>query len=187
MWALRLFDANGKRQIFGSLLHGTMASALPSALGLQKACPDRKIIAMCGDGGIAMLFGELLTTIQEEVPIKIVVFDNSKLGFVEIEQKAEGMLDTFTKLKNPDFGKVAEAIGLWGKTVRKASELDASVREWLSQPGPALLNVIVNPLELVKPPFLEAGPVIGMAMYSVRAILNGRGADVLEMVRENFR
>ena len=187
VWALRLFEANGKRQIFGSLLHGTMATALPSALGLQKACPDRQVIAMCGDGGITMLFGELLTTIQENVPIKIVVFDNSKLGFVEIEQKSEGMLDTFTHLKNPDFGKVAEAIGLWGKTVRKASELESSVQEWLSQPGPALLNVIVNPLELVKPPFLEARPVIGMAMYSVRAILNGRGADVLEMVRENFR
>jgi pyruvate dehydrogenase (quinone) len=186
VWALRLLEANGKRQIFGSLLHGTMATALPSALGLQKACPDRQVIAMCGDGGLSMLFGELLTTIQEDVPIKIVVFDNSKLGFVEIEQKSEGMLDTFTHLKNPDFGKVAEAIGLWGKTVQNASELDAAVQEWLSQPGPALLNVHVNPLELVKPPFFEAKPVMGMALYSVRAVLNGRGADVLEMVRENF-
>lgn len=117
-----------------------MATALPSALGLQKACPDRQVIAMCGDGGLSMLFGELLTTIQEDLPIKIVVFDNSKLGFVEIEQKSEGMLDTFTRLKNPDFGKVAAAIGLWGKTVRQASELPAAVQEWLAQPGPALLN-----------------------------------------------
>lgn len=187
VWALRLFDANGKRQIFGSLLHGTMASALPSALGLQKACPDRQVIAMCGDGGLSMLLGELLTTIQEKVPVKIVVFDNGKLGFVEIEQKSEGMLDTFTHLQNPDFGKVAAAIGLWGKSVHKASELDAAVQEWLSQPGPALLNVAVNPLELVKPPFIEAKPVIGMALYSVRAILHGRGADVLEMIRENVR
>jgi thiamine pyrophosphate-dependent acetolactate synthase large subunit-like protein len=84
VWAFRLIDANGKRQIFGSLLHGTMATALPNALGLQKACPDRQVIAMCGDGGLSMLFGELLTTIQEDLPIKIVVFDNSKLGFVEI-------------------------------------------------------------------------------------------------------
>jgi len=187
VWALRLFEANGKRQIFGSLLHGTMATALPSALGLQKTCPDRQVIAMCGDGGLSMLFGELLTTVQEDLPIKIAVFDNGKLGFVEIEQKSEGMLDTFTRLKNPDFGKVAETIGLWGKTVHKATELESSVQEWLAQPGPALLNVKVNPLELVRPPFLEARPVIGMAMYSVRAILNGRGADVLEMVRENFR
>jgi pyruvate dehydrogenase (quinone) len=133
-----------------------------------------------------MLFGELLTTIQEDIPVKIVVYDNSKLGFVEMEQKAEGMLDTFTHLKNPDFGKVAEAIGLWGKTISKASELEVAIDEWLSQPGAALLNVIVNPLELVKPPFTELKPVIGMALYSTRAILNGRGADVLEMIRENF-
>ncbi|GLQ45900.1 pyruvate dehydrogenase [Dyella lipolytica] len=186
VWAIRHITANGRRRIFGSLLHGTMATALSSALGLKKATPERQVIAMCGDGGLSMLFGELLTVIQEDIPIKIVVFDNSKLGFVEIEQKAEGMLDTFTRLKNPDFGKVAEAIGLWGKTVRKASEIEAAVQEWLAQPGPALLNVHVNPLELVKPPFTELKPVVGMALYSARAILHGRGGDVLELVRENF-
>lgn len=186
VWAVRHTTANGKRRIFGSFLHGTMATALPNAIGLKKAAPDRQVIAMCGDGGLAMLFGELLTVIQEDVPIKIVVFDNSKLGFVEIEQNSEGMLDTFTRLKNPDFGKVAQAIGLWGKTVRKASDIDAAVQEWLAQPGPALLNVLVNPLELVKPPFMELKPVLGMALYTTRAILHGRGADVLELVRENF-
>jgi pyruvate dehydrogenase (quinone) len=186
VWAIRHTTANGKRRIFGSLLHGTMATALPNAIGLKKAAPERQVIAMCGDGGLSMLFGELLTVIQEDVPIKIVVFDNKKLGFVEIEQKSEGMLDTFTRLKNPDFGKVAEAIGLWGKTVSKASEIDAAVQEWLAQPGPALLNVLINPLELVKPPFVELKPVIGMALYSTRAILHGRGADVLELVRENL-
>ncbi|MFC3651121.1 thiamine pyrophosphate-dependent enzyme [Dyella humi] len=186
VWAIRHITANGKRRIFGSLLHGTMATALSSALGLKKAAPERQVIAMCGDGGLSMLFGELLTVIQEDIPLKIVVFDNNKLGFVEIEQKAEGMLDTFTRLKNPDFGKVAEAIGLWGKTVRKASEIEAAVQEWLAQPGPALLNVPVNPLELVKPPFVELKPVLGMALYSARAILHGRGADVLELARENF-
>ena len=186
VWAIRHTTANGKRRIFGSLLHGTMATALSSALGLKKAAPDRQVIAMCGDGGLAMLLGELLTVIQEDVPLKIVVFDNSKLGFVEIEQKSEGMLDTFTRLKNPDFGKVAEAIGLWGKTVSKASQIEAAVQEWLAQPGPALLNVLVSPLELVKPPFVELKPVMGMALYTTRAILHGRGAEVLELVRENF-
>ena len=186
VWAIRHITANGKRRIFGSLLHGTMATALPNALGLKKAAPERQVIAMCGDGGLSMLFGELLTVIQEDLPIKIVVFDNNKLGFVEIEQKSEGMLETFTHLKNPDFGKVAEAIGIWGKTVRKASEIEAAVQEWLAQPGPALLNVPVSPLELVKPPFVELKPVVGMALYSARAILHGRGADVLELVRENL-
>lgn len=186
VWAIRHITANGKRRIFGSLLHGTMATALPNALGLKKAAPHRQVIAMCGDGGLSMLFGELLTVIQENLPIKIVVFDNRKLGFVEIEQKAEGMLDTFTRLHNPDFGKVAEAIGMWGKTVSKATEIEAAVQEWLAQPGPALLNVPVSPLELVKPPFIELKPVLGMALYTTRAILHGRGAEVLELVRENF-
>jgi pyruvate dehydrogenase (quinone) len=186
VWAIRCIESNAKRRIFGSLLHGTMATALPNALGLKKAAPDRQVIALCGDGGLSMLFGELLTTIQEDIPVKIVVYDNSKLGFVEIEQKSEGMLDTFTRLKNPDFGKVAQAIGLWGRTVSKSSELEAAIDEWLAQPGPALLNVLVNPLELVKPPFIELKPVIGMALYSTRAILHGRGADVVEMIRENF-
>ncbi|RFU44405.1 thiamine pyrophosphate-dependent enzyme [Paraburkholderia sp. DHOC27] len=186
VWAHKVMSTNGKRRIFGSLLHGTMATALSSAMGLKKAAPHRQVIALCGDGGLSMLFGELLTTIQEDVPIKIAVYDNSKLGFVEIEQKSEGMLDTFTHLKNPDFGKVAEAIGLWGRTVKNASELEEAVEEWLAQPGPALLNVLVNPLELVKPPFVEMKPVVGMALYSARAILHGRGADVFEMLRENF-
>ena len=185
-WATRCIDTNGKRRVFGSLLHGTMATALSSAFGLKKAAPERQVIALCGDGGLTMLFGELLTTIQEEIPVKIVVYDNSKLGFVEIEQMSEGMLNTFTRMKNPDFGKVAQAIGLWGKTVSKASELDSTIDEWLSQPGPALLNVIVNPLELTKPPFMELKPVVGMALYTTRAILHGRGADVVEMIRENI-
>jgi len=185
-WATRCIDTNGKRRVFGSLLHGTMATALSSALGLKKAAPERQVIALCGDGGLAMLLGELLTTIQEDIPIKIAVYDNSKLGFVEIEQMSEGMLDTFTRLKNPDFGKVAEAIGLWGKTVTKASELESAIDEWLAQPGPALLNVKVNPLELTKPPFLELKPVVGMALYTARAVLHGRGADVVEMIRENI-
>jgi len=186
VWAVRHTHANGKRRIFGSFLHGTMATALPNAIGLKKAAPDRQVIALCGDGGLAMLLGELLTVIQENVPIKIAVFDNRKLGFVEIEQKSEGMLDTFTRLKNPDFGRVAEAIGLWGKTVSKASDIEAAVQEWLAQPGPALLNVPVSPLELVKPPFMELKPVMGMALYTTRAILHGRSAEVLELVRENI-
>lgn len=186
VWAVRHTRANGKRRIFGSFLHGTMATALPNAIGLKKAAPDRQVIALCGDGGLAMLLGELLTVIQENVAIKIAVFDNRKLGFVEIEQKSEGMLETYTRLKNPDFGKVAEAIGLWGKTVSKASGIEAAVQEWLAQPGPALLNVTVNPLELVKPPFIELKPVLGMALYTTRAILSGRGGDVLELVRENL-
>jgi pyruvate dehydrogenase (quinone) len=120
------------------------------------------------------------------LPIKIAVYDNGKLGFVEIEQKAEGMLDTFTKLKNPNFAGVARALGLWGETVSSADQLEVAVKDWLVQPGPALLHVHVNPMQLVMPPFTQVEPAIGMALYSTRAILHGRGGDVWEMAKENF-
>lgn len=186
VWLHQYIKVNGKRRTFGSLLHGTMATALPSALGLQTCQPGRQVIAMCGDGGIAMLFGELMTVIQENLPVKIVVYDNGKLGFVEIEQKTEGLEPIFTNLTNPNFGKVAEAMGLWGRTVAKADELDEAVQDWLAQPGPALLHVKVAPQQLVMPPFVAAEPAIGMALYATKAVLHGRGGDVWEMVRENI-
>ena len=108
VWLHRMVRANGKRRMFGSMLHGSMGNGLCTGLGLQRCQPGRQVIALVGDGGLAMMFGDLLTTIQEDLPIKIAVFDNGKLGFVEIEQKAEGMLDTFTKLKNPNFAGVAD-------------------------------------------------------------------------------
>jgi pyruvate dehydrogenase (quinone) len=186
VWLLRMVKANGRRRMFGSLLHGTMATGVSTAIGLQKAQPGRQVIAMAGDGGFSMLMGEVLTTIQENVPIKIVVFDNGKLGFVELEQKGEGMVPVFTDLKNPDFGKVAEAMGLWGRTVTDAADLETTVQEWLSEPGPALLNVKVAPMELVMPPFIAPESAYGMALYSVKAVLHGKAGDVFEMIAENF-
>jgi pyruvate dehydrogenase (quinone) len=186
VWLYRHIDTNGKRRVFSSLLHGTMAAAMPMSLGLQKCQPGRQVISMSGDGGIAMLFGELMTAVQEKLPIKIVVFDNGKLGFIDIEQKSEGMLPLFTTLQNPDFGKVAETIGLWGRTVARSDELEAAVLEWLSQPGPALLNVMVDTMTLVMPPKMEWGPMYGMALYSAKAILSGQSADVFAMIKENL-
>ncbi|HEY2676649.1 MAG TPA: thiamine pyrophosphate-dependent enzyme [Steroidobacteraceae bacterium] len=186
VWLHRLITANGKRRMFGSLLHGTMAGGMATALGLQKAQPKRQVIALAGDGGFAMLMGDVITTIQENLPIKIAVYDNGKLGFVELEQKSEGLMPVYTDLKNPDFGKVAEAMGLWGRTVTDAGILEASVAEWLAQPGPALLNVKVAPMELVMPPFTAIGPAYGMALYSMKAVLHGKAGDVFEMIGENF-
>jgi pyruvate dehydrogenase (quinone) len=135
-----------------------------------------------------MLLGDLLTTVQENLPIKIVVYDNGKLGFVEIEQKAAGLVPVYTDLKNPDFGEVARAVGLWGRSVSKAGELEESVQAWLAQPGPAVLHVKVKPMQLVTPPspFVSPEAVIGMAVYSARAVLQGKGNDVWEMVTENL-
>jgi pyruvate dehydrogenase (quinone) len=186
VWMLRMITVNGRRRTFGSLLHGTMATSLSTAIGLQKAQPGRQVIALAGDGGFSMLLGELLTVIQEDVPIKIAVYDNGKLGFVELEQKSEGLLPTYTDLKNPDFGKVAQAMGLWGMTVTDPADLDLAVQDWLSQPGPALLNVKVAPMELVMPPHAELSAAYGMMMYSAKAILHGKAGDVFEMIGENL-
>jgi pyruvate dehydrogenase (quinone) len=186
VWLHRMMTMNGRRRVFGSLLHGTMANGLGTGIGLQKCQPGRQVIVMAGDGGLSMLFGDVMTTLQENLPLKIVVYNNGKLGFVELEQKSEGLLPQYTDLKNPDFGLVAQAMGLWGKTVTDPDSLEAAVAEWLEQPGPALLNVAVAPMELVMPPFTALGPAYGMAMYSIRAILHGKGSDVFEMIQENL-
>ena len=186
VWMLRIIAANGKRRMFASLLHGTMASGIGTAIGLQTCQPGRQVVCVAGDGGLTMLLGDLITIVSEKLPIKIAVYDNGKLGFVELEQKSEGLLPAYTDLKNPDFGKVAQAIGLWGRTVTDAAELESAVDEWLAVSGPALLNVKVAPVELVMPPFIAPEAAYGMAMYSVRAILHGQAGDVFEMIQENL-
>jgi pyruvate dehydrogenase (quinone) len=189
VWTCRHIDTGGKRRTFGSLLHGTMAGGMASALGLQKCQPGRQVLALCGDGGFAMLLGDLLTTVQEHLPIKIAVYDNGKLGFVDIEQKAAGLVPVFTDLKNPNFGEMAKAAGLWGQMVSKASEVEDAVKTWLAQPGPALLHVKVKPMQLVSPPspFVSGEAVIGMAVYTAKAVLEGKGQDVWEMVVDNVK
>jgi pyruvate dehydrogenase (quinone) len=188
VWMLRHIDTGGKRRTFASLLHGTMAGGMPSAIGLKKSLPDRQVVCLAGDGGFAMLLGDLMTLVQEKLPIKIAVYDNGKLGFVDIEQKAAGLIPVYTDLLNPDFGAVARAMGIWGHQVEKAGELDEAVGTWLAQPGPALLHVKVKPMQLVTPPspFVSSEAVVGMAVYTARAILHGKGGDVWEMVTESI-
>jgi pyruvate dehydrogenase (quinone) len=188
VWMLRHIDTNGKRRTFGSLLHGTMADAMPAALGLQKCQPGRQVICLAGDGGLSMLLGDLLTSVQEDLPIKIAVYDNSTLGFIEIEQKSVGLEPVFTDLKNPNFGEVAKAMGIWGRMVSKAGELEDAVRQWLAQPGPAVLDVKVKRMQLVTPPspFVSPEAVVGMGVYTAKALLHGKGHDVWEMLVENI-
>ena len=183
VWCLRHVASTGKNRTVVSLSHGTMANAMPQALGAQAAFPDRQVIALSGDGGIAMLLGDLLTAVQEKLPIKVVVYNNGALDFVEIEQKVEGLLDAYTDLVNPDFSRVAKAIGFRGWRVDQADQLDAAVRAWLDEPGPALLDVVTDRYELVMPPKVEAGQVAGMALYSTKAVFGGRGRDVVGIVK----
>jgi pyruvate dehydrogenase (quinone) len=186
VWALRHLRANGKRRTILSLTHGTMANAMPQALGAKKALPGRQVISLSGDGGLSMLLGDLFTAIQEKIPIKIAVFNNSSLGFVELEMKVEGLLDAYTNLQNPNFAHVAQAIGFHAARVERADELEAAVRDWISAPGPALLDVVVDRMELVVPPKIEFEQVFGTALYSAKAVLSGRVSDVWELVTDNL-
>ena len=186
VWLLRHVRATGRRRTILSLIHGTMANAMPQALGAKKAQPNRQVISMSGDGGLAMLLGDLLTAVQEKIPIKIAVFNNSSLGFVELEMKVEGLLDAYTNLENPDFARVAQAIGFYAQRVEKAEELEAAVRGWIAAPGPALLDVVTDRMELVIPPKVEIAQVFGTALYSAKAVLAGRAGDVWELVTDNL-
>ncbi|XQU09340.1 thiamine pyrophosphate-binding protein [Halomonas sp. LY9] len=186
VWMLRHIQASQQRRTLSSLQHGTMANAYPQALGIQLAYPHRQVIAMCGDGGLTMLMGDLLTLVQQRIPLKMVVYNNSSLSFVELEQKVEGLLDAYTELENPNFGEVATAMGLWGRRVEDEAELDVAISQWLAQPGPALLDVVVNPMELVMPPKVEAGQVASTALYSAKAVLSGRMDEVVHLVKSNF-
>ena len=186
VWMLRHVKANGKRRFLNTLLHGTMASGMPQAMGAKLAYPDRQVIAMCGDGSLTMLMGELLTLVQEQIPLKLVVFHNNSFGFVEMEQRVEGLVDHYTSLHNPDFAKLAEACGLAGWHVENADALEPAMDAWLQHNGPALLDVKINQMELVMPPKIEASQVAGTALFGVKAVLDGRTREVVDLLRNNF-
>ncbi|MWV26377.1 thiamine pyrophosphate-dependent enzyme [Aurantiacibacter rhizosphaerae] len=186
VWMLRHLKANGKRRFLNSLLHGTMANGFSSAMGAKLAYPDKQVIAMCGDGGLTMLMGDLLTLVQEKIALKVVVFHNNTLGFVEMEQRVEGLVDHFTTLHNPDFAKLAEACGIEGWHVENADQLEPAMDAWLRHDGPALLDVKVNQMELVMPPKIEASQVASTALFGVRAVLDGRTREVVDLLRNNF-
>jgi pyruvate dehydrogenase (quinone) len=183
VWCLRHVPSTGRNRTIVSLSHGTMANAMPQALGAKAAYPDRQVISLSGDGGIAMMLGDLLTAVQEKLSIKVCIINNGTLGFVELEQKVEGLLEAYTELQNPDFAKVAESIGFWGKRIEQASDLEAAVQQWLAQPGPALLDVVTDRFELVMPPKIELSQVFGTALYSAKAVLAGRAGDAVELIK----
>ncbi|MEK1893127.1 MAG: ubiquinone-dependent pyruvate dehydrogenase [Rhizobium sp.] len=186
IWAARYLKMNGKRRLIGSLVHGSMANALPQAIGAQATYQDRQIISMSGDGGFAMLMGDFLTLVQQELPVKVVIFNNSTLGFVAMEMKASGFLETGTDLKNPDFAAVAHAAGVHAIRVEDPTELDTAIQEILAHPGPALLDVVTNTQELSMPPRIEAAQVKGFGLWAIRAVMNGRGDQLVDLTVSNF-
>jgi pyruvate dehydrogenase (quinone) len=186
VWAARYLTMNGRRRLLGSFTHGSMANALPQAIGAQLAHPDRQVISLSGDGGFAMLMGELLTIPQLGLPVKIVIFNNATLGFVQLEMRAAGFLDRGVDLVNPDFAAVANACGILGLSVVDASDVGPAITEALGHDGPALVDVRVNTQELVMPPSLEMEHVGGFALYMAKAVLNGRGDEIIDLARTNI-
>jgi len=186
IWAARYLHFNGKRRLLGSFSHGSMANALPQALGAQAAFPGRQVVTLSGDGGLAMLMGELLTAVQNKLPVKIVVFNNSALAFVEVEMMAAGIVPFGTDLKNPDFSKVAEACGLLGARVTTPEELKPALEKALAYDGPALVDVLVQRRELSMPPTISANQALGFGLYLSKAVLNGRGDEIIDLAKANL-
>jgi pyruvate dehydrogenase (quinone) len=187
VWAARYLTMNGKRRLIGSFNHGSMANAMPQAIGAQAACPGRQVISLSGDGGFTMLMGDVLTLTQLKLPVKIVVYNNGSLGFVAMEMKAAGYLDSGTNLENPNFAAMAEAIGIRGLRVETPESLEAAVRDTLAHDGPVLLDVVTARQELVMPPKIHLEQAKGFSLYMLKAIINGRGDEVIELAQTNLR
>ena len=186
IWAARYLTMNGRRRLLGSFNHGSMANALPQAIGAQCAFPDRQVITFSGDGGLSMLLGDLLTLGQLHLPVKVVVFSNSALGFVELEMKAAGFLEYGTGLHNPDFAKLAESAGMLGVRAESPEQVGPAIEAALAHNGPALVEVVVARQELSMPPALEKDQVLGFGVFLAKAILSGRGDEIVELVKTNL-
>jgi len=186
VWAARYLAMNGKRRLVGSFWHGSMANAMAQGIGAQAAFPGRQVISLSGDGGFTMLMGDVLTLAQQRLPLKIVVFNNGTLGFVELEQKATGFLDFGTELQNPDFAAMAEAIGIRGIRLEDPGEVEEGIAAALAHDGPVLVDAVVNRAELAMPPSVTLDMAKGFTLYMVKAILSGRGDEVYDLAKTNL-
>ncbi|ANS74226.1 pyruvate dehydrogenase [Paenibacillus yonginensis] len=186
VWSARYLQMNGQRRLLGSFNHGTMANALPQAIGAQVAQPDRQVISLSGDGGLAMLMGDLLTLKQYQLPVKVIVFNNGALGFVELEMKAAGFLESGTELVNPNFAEVAQAIGLAGIRVEDPAELEEALTRAFAEEGPVLVDVVVNRQELSMPPNITFKQAQGFGLWMMKAVLSGRGDELVELAKTNL-
>lgn len=186
LWAARYVEMNGKRRLLGSFNHGTMANAMPQAIGAQCADPKRQVIALSGDGGLAMLMGDLLTIQQHKLPVKVVVYNNSALSFVELEMKAAGYLETGTGLQNPNLATVAQGMGIMGIRVEDPGDLENAVKQAFEHDGPVLLDVLVNRQELSLPPRINFEQAHGFTLWMMKAVLNGDGDKLIELAKTNL-
>jgi len=187
VWGARYLHGTGKRKLLGSFNHGSMANAMPMAIGAAISHPSQQVIALCGDGGLSMLLGDLATIHQYKLPIKLVVFNNRALGMVKLEMEVAGLPDNQTDMVNPDFALIATAMGFRGITVNEPDDLEASLRDAFNTPGPVLINVFTNPDSLAMPPKIEFDQMKGYATTMSKLILGGKMDEVLDTVKANYK
>jgi pyruvate dehydrogenase (quinone) len=186
VWAARYLAMNGKRRLIGSFVHGSMANAMAQAIGAQATFPKRQVITLSGDGGFAMLMGDFLTLAQLGLPVKVVVFNNGTLGFVELEQKATGFIPVGADLENPNFAAMAEAVGIRGIRVEDPAKVEGAIKAALTHDGPVLVDAVVNRSELVMPPAITAEMAKGFTLFMIRAVLNGQADEVIDLASSNL-
>jgi pyruvate dehydrogenase (quinone) len=186
VWAARYLAMNGRRQLLGSFWHGSMANALAQAIGAQAAFPGRQAISLSGDGGFTMLMGDFLSLVQLGLPVKVVVFNNGALGFIELEQKSTGFLPFGTEFKNPNFAAMAEAVGVHGIRLEDPGEVETGIAAALAHDGPVLVDAVVNRTELAMPPAVTFEMAKGFTLYMVKAVMSGRGDELIDLARTNL-
>src|SRR5271168_5374242 len=186
VWAARYLAMNGRRRLIGSFWHGSMANALPQAIGAQCAYPSRQVISLSGDGGFTMLMGDFLSLVQLGLPVKVVVFNNGALGFIELEQKSTGFLDTGTDFQNPNFAAMAEAVGVRGIRIQDPGKVEEGIAAALAHDGPVLVDAVVSRTELAMPPAVTLEMAKGFTLYMVKAVMSGRGDELLDLAKTNL-
>ena len=186
VWAARYLKMNGKRRLVGSFWHGSMANAMAHSIGAQAAYPGRQVISLSGDGGFTMLMGDLLTIVQTGLPVKVVVFNNGALGFIELEQKSSGFVPIGTTLKNPNFAAMAETIGMRGIRIEEPGQIIGGIAEALAHNGPVLVDAVVNRSELAMPPAVTVEMAKGFSLYMLRAVMNGQADQIIDLAESNL-
>jgi pyruvate dehydrogenase (quinone) len=186
VWAARYLKMARGRRLIGSFNHGSMANALPQAIGAQLSYPNRQVISLSGDGGFAMLMGDVLTLVQYNLPIKLIVFNNSTLGMVKLEMRVAGLEDFGVDVKPTNFAKMAEALGIGGFRVENGADMKDALRAAFRHRGPALVDVVTDPNALAIPPKINAKEVAGYGLYVAKRTLHGRLFESIDELKGNL-
>ncbi|MER5867435.1 pyruvate dehydrogenase [Kitasatospora sp. NPDC002040] len=187
VWAARYLSPNGRRRVIGSFLHGSMANALPHAIGAQLASPGRQVVSMSGDGGLGMLLGELLTVAKYRLPVKTVVFNNGALGMIKLEMLVSGYPEAEIDNGDVDYAALARAVGIEAWRVTDPAQVREVLAEALERPGPVLVDVVTDPNALSIPPHITAAQLKGFALAAGRTVLSGGVGRMIDLARSNLR